>query len=165
MKKLLVRPLVVCLATAIAFACFSTQRAAAQDPTLKSNFGEVKLDTGYTPDPFKKSLVAGGDRTVTINNVRMKITRAPDFKLYYTAGDTFPLSFYVRSAADTTLLIHMPEGGYVANDDGGGNLNPLITIKSPPSGRYDIWVGTFNDEAAPAVLYITELPVKTPIPN
>jgi hypothetical protein len=167
MRTILRRILVLCLGTAIVFACVSTQRAAAQDPCLKPNFGEVTLKSGFVPDPFKKDLVAGGNMKLIINNVRMKITRPPDFRLHYEKGDVFKqLTFYVRSKADTTLLIHMPEGGYIADDDSGGNLNPLIRLANPPSGRYDIWVGTFSDTSnAPAVLHITELQVTTPIPK
>jgi hypothetical protein len=165
MRRLLGRSLAVCFGAVFVFAGVNTPLATSQDPSLKTNFGEVKLQTGYLPDPYSKKLIAGGDIRVTINNVRMKITRPPDFRLYYEAGTTFPLSFYVRSQVDTTLLIHMPVGGYVADDDSGGNLNPLITLKNPPSGRYDIWVGTFGDKNAEATLYITELKVNTPIPN
>lgn len=152
----------------VAHACalVGLQRADAQDPSVKPNFGSTKLVSGFLPDPFKKELVAGGDLDVRINNVKMKITRAPDFQLFWTAGNGgLPLAFYVQSKTDTTLLIHMPVGGYIADDDAGGNLNPLITLKNPPSGRYDIWVGTFSDTPAPAVLNITELPVTTPIPK
>jgi hypothetical protein len=148
-------------------AAVGTQRAGSQDPKEPPNFGSVKLTSGFVPDPFRNNkIVAGGNLEVRINNVKMKITRAPDFQLFWTAGDgALPLSFYVQSKVDTTLLIHMPIGGYVADDDSGGNLNPLITLKNPPSGRYDIWVGTFNDTAAPAVLSITELKVNTPLPK
>src|SRR5207253_3139596 len=104
--------------------------------------------------PYKKEVLAGGDKEVTKENVRMKITDKPDFRLQYTAGDTFPLSFYARSDADTTLLIRTPDGKWLADDDAGGNLNPLITIKKPMTGEYNIWVGTFGDKAGKAVLHI-----------
>lgn len=149
-------------------ACFRTLRSAAQDfkpdPSLPSNFGKVDLEAGFANDPFVKELVAGGGNETVIAGVKMKITKAPDFKLYYKKGG-FPLSFYVRSQADTTLLINLPDNSYVANDDGGGNLNPLITLKTPMSGRYDIWVGVYQGGNAKANLYITELNVNTPIPK
>jgi serine protease Do len=158
------RPLPLCLGVAILFVGIG-QRAAAQDFKLKPNYGETTLKTDYEPDPFKKEVVAGGDKVVTKENVKMKITNAPDFRLQFTAGDKYPLSFYVRSDADTTLLIRTPDGKWLADDDTGGNLNPLITIKKPMSGEYNIWVGTFGDKQAKAVLHITELKVETPIPN
>ena len=85
------------------------------------------------------------------------MTKAPDFKLSYTAGN-FPLTIHVESEADTTLLINLPDGTWVANDDQApGNLNPLLKFAKPMSGRYDIWVGTFGKENAKATLKITEL--------
>lgn len=87
------------------------------------------------------------------------ITNAPDFRLNYTAGN-LPLTIHVESAKDTTLLINLPDGTWVANDDGPNNgLNPLIKFNRPQSGQYDIWVGILNkgDGTPPAVLKITEL--------
>jgi hypothetical protein len=172
MRKLVGRSLVLCLGVALVFACFGTPFAVTQDPAEKPNFGETTLVSGFTPDPFTKKLTAGGNLMVNMagnngkGNVRMKITRPPDFKLHYTKGSFKQLNFYVRSNSDTTLLIHLPSGGYVVDDDSGGNLNPLIKVQDPPTGRYDIWVGTFSDTPnAPAVLHITELNVNTPIPK
>jgi len=145
--------------------CFRTLSLAAQNPNLPSTYGKVDLTSGFSPDPFVKKLTAGGGKEVVVAGVKMNITQKPDFKLFYTAGKFKHLRFYVRSAVDTTLLINLPNSTYVADDDSGGNLNPLISVKDPQSGRYDIWVGTFNPGNAPAELYITELPVTTPIPK
>ena len=86
----------------------------------------------------------------------MWITDAPDFRLNYTAGN-LPLTFYVRSKADTTLLINLPDGTTIADDDSDGNLNPVLKLSRPRSGEYDIWVGTITQENAAATLHISEL--------
>ena len=62
----------------------------------------------------------------------------------------------MNSKADTTLLVNLPNGQWIANDDGGDGLNPLIRLPQPPSGRYDIFVGTVDAKPAPAQLIITE---------
>ena len=90
------------------------------------------------------------------DSVTAWVAKAPDFRLNYTAGK-FALTIYAESKADTTLLINLPDGKWVADDDSGGNLNPLVKFDKPQSGQYDIWVGTFGKENAPAVLKITEL--------
>ncbi len=156
----------ICVGLAVALLSVDSGSAFGQDYKLKPNFGTKTLRTGFTPDPFFKQVIAGGNKTVIAAGIRMRITEAPDYRIQYTAGDTLPLSFYVRSQADTTLLINMPNGQFIADDDSGGNLNPLITLKRPMSGQYDIWIGTFNNgKTAPATLYVTELPVRTPIPK
>ena len=167
MKRFVGHPLVLCVGVVIAFAWLGTQRPAAQDFKLKPNYGEIKLETGFVPDPYKKELVAGGDKVVMVNGVRMRITNQPDFRVFYKAGDVFPLSFYVRSDKDTMLLINLPNGKFIVDDDSGGNLNPLIVLQKPMSGQYDIWVGTFGEESknAKALLHVTELKVNTPIPK
>jgi hypothetical protein len=66
--------------------------------------------------------------------VNASIAKAPDFKLTYVAKANVPLTFYVQSTKDTTLLINLPNGKWIANDDGGAGLNPLIKLNNPISG-------------------------------
>jgi hypothetical protein len=133
-------------------------RAETQDPTLKPTFGTVALKAGFEPDPHVKPIVAGGPIESKHGGVTQWVAKAPDYRLNYTAGN-FPLTFYVESAADTTLLINLPDGTWLANDDGPNTgLNPLIRIAQPKSGQYDIWVGTFAKGGNPnSTLKITEL--------
>jgi hypothetical protein len=150
------RKLALRLAVAVVVAGLWTGYAATQDRALDPTYGSVRLKAGFTPDPYQKDLVAGGNIRTELGGVKAFIAKAPDFKLYYEAGN-FALTVYAESKADTTLLIQLPDGTWVADDDSGGNLNPLIRFDKPQSGRYDIWVGTFGGKTAPAVLKITEL--------
>ena len=129
---------------------------SAQDPNLPPTYGTVHLRAGFMPDPYSRDVVAGGPILTTLGGVRAYVARAPDFRVHYTAGN-YALTFYAISSADTTLLINLPNGQWVADDDSGGNLNPMIRLVRPMSGQYDIWVGTFGPNTAPAVLHVTEL--------
>jgi hypothetical protein len=145
----------VILVAAVSY--FQVTPAEAQDINLKATYGSVKLKSGFLPDPFRKEVIAGGNINTKKGGVAAWIANAPDFRLFYTAG-RFPLTIHVESDADTTLLINLPDGTWVANDDQApGNLNPLLRFARPQSGRYEIWVGTFNKENAKATLFITEL--------
>jgi hypothetical protein len=139
---------------AIALLC--TGRAETQKPNLNATYGSVKLKAGFEPDPYTKEVVAGGTLQITKGGVTMYVAEAPDFKLYYDAGN-FPLTIYAESKGDTTLLINLPDGTWAVDDDSGGNLNPLLKFAKPLSGRYDIWVGTIAKENPKAILKITEL--------
>jgi hypothetical protein len=148
-------PLRLCAVAVLAAIC--SGNAQSQNPNLAPTFGSINLRAGFLPDPFEKGVIAGGPRQiVTGGGLRMWVANAPDFSVNYTAGN-FPLTFYVRSRADTTLLINLPDGTWVADDDSDGNLNPVIKLGRPQSGRFDIWVGTFNPGNPAATLYITEL--------
>jgi len=144
-----------------------------------SNFGGGALTTGFSPDPWGFHLTAGGgsdgidvstlgirDETSCQPCSRSFVTRRPDFHFTFEAGQVFEMvRFYVvtDNAADATLLINTPNTAWRCNDDHGhadwGNsLMPAIDFHSPPSGRYDIWVGTFDRSAHnPATLYVTEI--------
>ena len=131
-------------------------RADEPDASLKPNYGSVTLKAGFNPDPFTKTLTAGGSIKTKLGGVTAHVSKAPDFKLHYTAG-SYPLRIYVESKGDTTLLVNLPDGTWVANDDRGRDKNPQIFIEKPKSGRYDIWVGTFGPKNVDATLKISEL--------
>jgi hypothetical protein len=129
---------------------------SAQDLRLSPTYGTAYLVSGFVPDPHMVRVVAGGPIHTTLGGVSAYVANRPDYRVMYTAG-SFPLTFYVRSQADTTLLINLPDGTWIADDDSDGYPNPMIRLSNPPSGQYDIWVGTFGPNTAPAVLYVSEL--------
>ncbi|MCW5696104.1 MAG: hypothetical protein KIS96_05120 [Bauldia sp.] len=133
--------------------------AQAQDWTLNPEAGSIKLATGFTPDPYTVDLFGGGpiDASWLGGDCFGYITEEPDLRVFYTAG-SMPLSFSVTSSRDTLLLVSDPQGNWFCNDDSGGSLDPRVTLESPLSGQYDIWVGTFGDENIPATLWLSEFP-------
>lgn len=148
---------------AVAASVFAmTSVAVAQDMSATPTYGSVALNTGFTPDPHSVSLTAGGSIDASTAsalagaNCRGFIASAADFELTYTAGSSFPLKIRVESSADTTLVVNAPDGSWYCADDVEG-INPVLTWATPPSGVYDIWVGTYGADMAPATLQITEL--------
>ena len=91
-------------------------------------------------------------------NVKQYVAKEPDFRLVYTAGN-LPLFIRAKSQADTTLLVSLPDGTWLSNDDSPDDgVNPLIHIANPKSGRYEIWVGTLQKGITPdATLQISEV--------
>ena len=156
MKKLVSFRTALTLGGAVLLMVLFTGRVEPQDPSLDPNYGSVKLKAGFLSDPYTKQVTAGGNLKTNKGDLTAWISKAPDFKLTYEAG-AFPLTIHVDSKADTTLLINLPDGTWIADDDSGGNLNPLLKFAKPQSGRYDIWVGTIGKENASAKLIITEL--------
>ncbi|MFO0863294.1 MAG: caspase family protein [Gemmataceae bacterium] len=128
---------------------------AQPDPKLNPSFGTVVLKAGFQPDPLVKVLQAGGELQTKLAGVEAFVAKAPSFRLEYAAGK-YPLSFTVRSSGDSTLLIHLPDGSWIADDDSGGGLDPLIRFGQPLSGRYDIYVGTIGKAPVDVKLFITE---------
>lgn len=143
---------------AAALATLTAVPAAAQDTSLTANFGEVTLEAGFVPDPHQVRITAGGtiDASTINSSCVGRISNAPDYKVHYTGGG-FPLIFKSFGAADTTLVINDAQGNWHCDDDGGSGLNAQIIFTDPPSGQYDVWVGTFSDEIAPSKLVVTEI--------
>lgn len=146
------------LAALAALAAFASP-AAAQNASLTANFGEINLSAGFTPDPYRVQITAGG----SIDGGRLpgscvgKISNAPDFEVTYSAGG-LPLVFRTLSSVDTTLIINGPNGQWYCDDDSFGDGDAQVRFNNPQSGTYDIWVGTYGDSPAAATLLITETP-------
>ena len=147
---------------AITGALLASAPALAQDASLDPNFGAVNLRAGFTPDPMVVQMVAGGD--VNVNDASSlggqcvgMITDAPDYRIAYTAQPGVKLTIRIRSQADTTLVVNGPDGQWYCNDDLGTSTNPGVVYRTPRSGVYDIWVGTYGTDPAPAEIRITEM--------
>lgn len=135
--------------------------AAAQNYSLSPTYGTANLNSGFTPDPYAVNVQSGGsvNAAQTLGGACTGwIAQAPDVRLNYGAG-ALPLIISVTASADTTLIINAPDGSWYCDDDGGANgLNPSVRFNSPPSGQYDIWIGTYaNNSLQAAQLQISEL--------
>ena len=65
------------------------------------------------------------------------------------------LAVWADSDVDATLVVGLPDGGWVCNDDYEG-LMPGVVIEDAAPGRYPVWVGTFMDgDAEPATLHVS----------
>ena len=131
--------------------------ASAQDASYTAAYGEYSLRAGFTPDPLAVEVVAGGG-----NNVRVssrcdygRVGDAPDVEVTYSGSTGSDLFIYAVSSVDTTLLINLPDGRWVCNDDSYGDGDPLVRLGGA-AGVYDIWVGTFGT-TADATLMVSEI--------
>lgn len=129
------------------------------DTTLTATFGEVSLSSGFTPDPHRVSLTAGGALSASSvsSSCQGSIATAPDYEITYTAG-SLPLAIRTEANTDTTLVVNGPDGQWYCDDDTGGGTNAQVYFAKPASGTYDIWVGTYGGGSQPATLLITEVP-------
>ncbi|WP_157939435.1 hypothetical protein [Gracilimonas amylolytica] len=121
-------------------------------------YGDVTLESGFMPDPYVKTITAGGSVDLSQYGYSGYTAAKPDIDFYFTpssnANETLTIS--VNSETDTILLINDPEGTWYFSDDSNG-VNPAITFQDPKDGLYSIFVGTFDSENAEAELVISEL--------
>lgn len=146
------------LATA-ALVALAAGPALAQNAGLTAVSGEINLSAGFTPDPYRVSVTAGGnvDGSRLPGSCTGRISEAPDFEVTYSAG-SLPLVFRTVSSEDTTLIINGPNGDWSCDDDSYGDGDAEVRFNRPQSGTYDVWVGTFGGGTASATLLITETP-------
>jgi hypothetical protein len=133
---------------------------AVLDYSLPSEYGSTNLSAGFAPDPHNVAVMAGGGVDVfeaVGENCRGFTGTAPDFDVTYEAG-SFDLYISATTSGDGTLAVNAPDGTWWCDDDSAGDLNPGIRFDAPMSGRYDVWVGTYDESGQEsAVLHISEL--------
>lgn len=130
----------------------------AQDWRGTPVYGNVRLSAGFTPDPHKLSVTAGGAIDASRVNAEGCIGQIggnPDYVLNYSADD-MPLYVRATSDGDTSLVVRDPLGQWHCNDDTNG-LDPEVAFTSPRSGAYAIWVGAISGESVGAELHLSEL--------
>jgi hypothetical protein len=145
--------------SAACFAISVSNIAAAQDYSAPATYGSFNVSSGFSPDPLYIDVASGGriDASNLGGNCRGFIANAPDVEITYDAS-ILSLWVSVISDRDTTLVINTPSGGWICDDDSGGDLDPSINFTNAASGVYDIWVGTYGDTSnEDARLYFSEL--------
>ena len=130
----------------------------------RAHFGVHNLNNGFVPDPKVINVTSGGNLNVSSMGYgaqcRGFATSTPDAIVHYNGGSF--LRFFVRASGDTTLAINDASGRWHCNDDSVGT-NPMVSITNPPSGQYDIWVGSYRaGEQIRGTLNITELRSQQP---
>ena len=128
------------------------------DITEDPYYGVLTLESGFLPDPYVKTITAGGSIDLSQYGHSGYTAGKPDIDFYFTPSNNAneTLSISVNSETDTILLINDPEGTWYFSDDSNG-VNPSVTFPNPKNGLYSIFVGTFDSGTAEAELVISEL--------
>lgn len=127
-----------------------------------SNFGEISLQAGFTPDPHVVQGQSGGQQQAGNlgPDCQGHISARPDHLL--TLETPFDnLRIMAASERDTTLIVQTPQGVHLCNDDSEGR-NPMVT-GAFAAGTYRVWVGSYQaGDGAPYQLGVSELNSVTP---
>ncbi len=149
------------LAAVAAVTALGAGGVAAQNYNLRPSFGTANLHFNFQPDPFVVNVTAGGNipaERIGGPGCVGSIAQPPDVRLNYQAGGGLPLYISARSRWDVTLVVNLPNGQWVCNDDLIGT-NPGMIFRRPMSGQYDIWIGHYDrGRGVPAQLVISEIP-------
>lgn len=147
----------------LAASASQAQPAPLPDWAAPPRHGTIRLEAGFGlepgtgTDPHAVQLVAGGPNRNPIEGWGCGgyITAEPLVDVVYEAGP-YKLFFYAEAKSDLVLLVNLPTGHWVCDDDSGAGDAPAIVLNDPPSGRYNVWVGTFQREPVEAKLFISE---------
>ena len=104
--------------------------AAELDYTADPHFGLIELQAGFVLDPSVSEIVGGGgvDASYLGGGCVGYASLAPDVRLMWDGvSDELRIFFKSDAGEDTSLLVNLPDGTWVCNDD-AGSLDPLIEV-------------------------------------
>lgn len=134
------------------------QTDAGDDEAAPAAFLTMNLKAGFPLDPFVVSLNGGGEVDASTLDAECAgfITEAPTFAVNWE-GEVDAFDIFYHSDFDPTLVLQLPDGSYLCNDDASDNLlDPEILVESPEGGQYNLWVGSFDEgQIIPGLLVIT----------
>jgi len=140
----------------------SAVHAIADAQEVPTIFGDITIDSQFSPDPLTVRGMSGG--LLSGNQVAGKeetatgpcngfVDETPDHTLTLTSKFDY-LRLLVQSPEDTTIIIKGP-GGTWCNDDFNGKNSGLVGEWLP--GTYQIWVGSYEKgKYLPYTLQITK---------
>lgn len=115
-------------------------------PDFRLNGTQLSYTASQLYTPQTVSRIAGGN--VDLANCMSipglgHVMQAPDFTMNYTADRPMQrLEIRTNTACDSILLVNLPNGTWLYDDDSNGALDAKIIVPAPQAGVYDIWVGT-----------------------
>lgn len=116
---------------------------------------ELTVREGFSPDPQRVTVRAGGDREVTECGYGFdSIDRF--VAVSYVGSGNSDLYFYVEGDTDTMLLVIDTGTQTLCDDDSHEGLNPLVHVPRAKAGTYGIFVGSYTAGAvSDATLFIS----------
>jgi hypothetical protein len=109
------------------------------DPQGIPLFGSAALASGFSRDPYRVEVQAGGSVDTSELSPECGYTSYhPAFVLAWDGGKKpfLRLFFTPDDEAITSLLVHTPGGEWLCE------AGPVLDLPSAPAGEYAIWVGT-----------------------
>lgn len=131
-------------------------------------WGEINIGLIEFADPFIVTFNSGGpfnaaEQEGIAENCRGYVTGNPNHRVNIVSDDVAMLRIMFVAAGDTTLIVQLPDGSWLCNDDSGNSssvdfaLSPMVEIQNPAQGSYNVWVGSFSgDQLLPGYLMYTQ---------
>lgn len=149
---------------AAAALALSAGAASAQAcPDWRQGGMTITTDAESAWVPQTYSVMAGGPVNLgacpSVSGVG-NVSAGPSFTLTYDdRGLGRDLDFRVDAQnCDTVMLINDYSDTWHFNDDEDNSLNPRLRLSAAPSGRYDIWVGTYGPQSCQVNLVVETFP-------
>lgn len=124
-----------------------------------NSFGTVTLSGNFVLDPFLITVIGGGAESAAGLSVNCAgyVPANPTLTLTLTSDSADGLRIFTYSDADPVLVVQLPSGEFICNDDTGPLIvDPTIELPSAEAGDYRIWLGAYEQhQLSPAFLVIT----------
>ncbi len=146
----------------------ATEPAVTEAPNIDAEPTSGSLNMGgpgFWLDPALISVISGAEQGAGVAAESLgegclgMIATAPDVVVNWRSDPTVDaLHFFLLSRSDPTLTVVTPGGDVLCNDDLNAlSLDPYVVVQNPVPGRYALFVGHSDEDAAgPALLVVTQ---------
>lgn len=124
-------------------------------PPRSSNFGTVRVEPGFEPDPARVRGTSGGpQQAATLGEGCVgSVSDIPDHRVVVASG-LERIRVMVHSPGDVSLVVQAPDGTVLCSDDDDGT-DPIVELEAP-AGEYRIFVGEKAERtSSPYVFAVT----------
>lgn len=125
------------------------------DPATDTTRATVDLRAGFILDPYLLPMIGAGDVAAgdVLEGCNGFVNAVPN-AVFNWSGEAERLAFFGYSDSDPVLVVQLPDGSFVCNDDAGLNtVDPLVVVEDPAEGAYKVHFGTAR-AGQPALGYL-----------
>lgn len=126
-------------------------------------FGSISISIGdYAPQMLRGT--AGGPVSLSAVDSSCRGTADPrPSHVIMASGPLSALHIQVQASADSTLMVLLPDGRRLCDDDSGGSLQAMIET-STMAGPIYVWVGSYSGGMFPYALSVSQVGMAPPSP-
>lgn len=138
------------------------------ETNAEATYERIIMSVGESRDGYTAPGTSGGpiDISQLIDGCNGYVSAAPDYRVRWigvSRSDTLAFMFAHTEDEDgihdTTLTVLSPDGRWFCDDDGAGELDPMVLIDDPTpgSGEYLVWAGSYaEDEYIAGELFVVD---------
>lgn len=152
------RSLAAAISLVLAFAGTAEAQYVIPGPPA---FGSFSLNLGDFAPGFLRGIAGGPISLSSVDGSCRGMASVQPSHVILAPGPIADVRIEVRASADSTMMVRLPDGRTLCDDDGGEGLNAMIETGSIAGPIY-VWIGSYSGGTFPYDLTVTQVAAAPP---